>query len=562
MREVDRLTTERYGLPSFQLMENAAISVVEAAEKWLAGLAGKRGLVICGKGNNGGDGAAAARHLHLRGAKIDLILLGKLDDSRGDARRNLELASAISQAQRSSLIFVEAHTEKELDEITEWLLPNDDPGFWAITRGTEMSRATPLAIPMPVHPGMQYDFAVDAIFGTGLARPASGLFAHAIDFLLKARASGIPVIAVDIPSGLPSDSADLIGPAVRADLTVTFTAPKLASVLPPACHQGGELIISSIGSPSELIEEAGANLTLVELGTIEKWLAQSRRGPDANKGDVGKVLIVAGSRGKTGAACLSGGSAIRSGTGLVTVATPRSSQSVVASQVAIECMTEPLPETESGAASLDALRGVLELAAQRDVLAIGPGLGASDDSTRELVRGVVLNRGVPIVIDADGLNSLAPWPEDIEGSAKLPIILTPHPGEMARLTGKAISELVSNRIDIARKFAVDHSVIVVLKGSRTIVAAPDGQVYINPTGNAGMATGGTGDVLTGIIAGLIAQKLDDPVGATIAAVYLHGLAGDVAARRYGARAMIASDIIAALGEAFIEVGGDEERLIK
>ena len=557
MREVDRMTTERYGIPGLQLMENAAIAVVDSIESKLGGLEGKRSIVLCGKGNNGGDGAAAARHLHLRGARIDLILLGKLEDTRGDARRNFELAHAISSGQPDRFIFVEAHSQQEFDRITQCLLPSDEPGFWAFTEGTDVARATPFPIPMP--PGVHYDLAVDAIFGTGLARPASGLFERAIDFLAKSRSHGIPVVSVDIPSGIASDSPDLIGPAVQADLTVTFTAPKPASVLPPACHYGGDLIVSSIGSPQDLIEEAASSLNLAEPRMIETWLAGSRRGPDANKGDVGKVLIVAGSRGKTGAACLSGLAALRSGTGLVTVATAASSQPVVASQLAIECMTEPLPETESGSVSLDALASVIDLANQRDVLAVGPGLGASNDSTRELVRGMVLNRSVPLVLDADGLNSLAPWDQSLKGTADLPIILTPHPGEMARLTGKTIPEVVRGRVEIARQFAKEHSVIVVLKGSRTIVAATDGQVYINPTGNSGMATGGTGDVLTGIIAGLLAQKPDDPLGAVIIAVYIHGLAGDIAAGRVGTRAMIASDIIDNLGEAFIQAGGLQER---
>jgi NAD(P)H-hydrate epimerase len=559
MREVDRLTTERYGIPGLQLMENAAIAVVDSMEKRLGGLEGQRGIVLCGKGNNGGDGAAAARHLHLRGARIDLILLGKLEDTSGDANHNFQLASALSSGQRKSFIFVEAPGEQEFDRITESLLPSDEPGFCAFTEGTEIARAIPFPIPMPLPPGIKYDFAVDAIFGTGLARPAAGLFERAIDFLSKSRSHGIPIVSVDIPSGIASDSPDPIGPAVQADLTVTFTAPKPANVLPPACHYGGDLIVSSIGSPQELIEKGAPSLNLVEPRMIETWLAGSRRGPDANKGDVGKVLIVAGSRGKTGAACLSGLGALRSGTGLVTVATAASSQPVVASQLAIECMTEPLPETESGSVSLDALASVIDLAGQRDVLAVGPGLGASSDSTRELVRGIVLNRSVPLVLDADGLNSLAPWDQSLKGTADLPIILTPHPGEMARLTGLTIPEVVRGRVEIARQFATEHSVIVVLKGSRTIVATTDGQVYINPTGNSGMATGGTGDVLTGIIAGLLAQKPDDPLAAVITAVYIHGLAGDIAARRFGTRAMIASDIIDNLGEAFIQAGGLQER---
>src|SRR5262249_50511695 len=424
MRDVDRRSTERYGLRGIQLMENAASSVVDAIERRLGSLAGKRALVICGKGNNGGDGAAVARLLHLRGVRVDLILLGSLIDTRGDARQNFDRAREIYEREAATFKFVETHDEQEFDEIAGWLLPTDEPGFWAVAKGSDAARPVPLAPALPSFSGTFYDFAVDAIFGTGLARPATGLFAHAIDFLIKARPAGIQVVAVDIPSGIASDWPELIGPAVHADLTVTFTAPKPASVLPPACHYGGDLIVSPIGSPSELIDEVGSSLSLVEPRMIEEWLTRSRRSPDANKGDVGKVLIVAGSLGKTGAACLSGLGAIRSGTGLVTVATPASSQPVVASQLAIECMTEPLPETTSGSASLGALRPLLELADQRDVLAVGPGLGASDDSTRELVRGVVINRSVPLVIDADGLNSLAPWSGNLNGSSALPIILT------------------------------------------------------------------------------------------------------------------------------------------
>jgi NAD(P)H-hydrate epimerase len=225
-------------------------------------------------------------------------------------------------------------------------------------------------------------------------------------------------------------------------------------------------------------------------------------------------------------------------------------------------MSESLVETPSGTIAREAAEPALELAEQRDVLAMGPGLGSAEESTRAFIRSVVTKRTRPVVLDADALNSLAPWPEPIRGSAELPLILTPHPGEMARLVGKPIPEVVSNRVETAREFAIAHSVIVVLKGSRTCIAAPDGEVYVNPTGNAGMATGGTGDVLTGIIAGLLAQKPDDPLAATIAAVYLHGLAGDIAASRLGTRAMIASDIAAHLGQAFIEVGGDKERLIR
>ena len=522
MREVDRLTTEKYGVPGLVLMERAAAQTIEAAEKKFGSLTSRRALIVCGKGNNGGDGAAIARQLHDKGAQIDLLLLGRADETRGDARVNFDAARHL--AADSKIRFIE------------------------IDSADDLRRAAP---------DYPYDICFDAIFGTGLTRPAEGIFEAAIRLINEAGAL-LPVVAVDIPSGIASDSPELIGPAVRARLTITFTAPKPGNILPPSSDYNGELVIAPIGSPEHLVTAAGSRLNLIDRLMVRGWLDLSRRDAHANKGDAGKVLIVAGSRGKTGAACLAGEAAMRAGAGLVTVATPESSQPVVASQLIKECMTEPLAETESGTAAREATERVIELSEARDVLAVGPGLGA-EDSTRALVRAVALRRQKPLVVDADGLNALAPWGENLRGSAELPIILTPHPGEMARLVGKSIPEVIANRIEMAREFATGHGVILVLKGSRTVVASPDGEVYINPTGNAGMATGGTGDVLTGIIAGLLAQNRDDVVGATIAAVYLHGLAGDLAAAQLGMRAMIASDITARLGQAFIEVGGDPEK---
>ncbi|MEK6406189.1 MAG: NAD(P)H-hydrate dehydratase [Acidobacteriota bacterium] len=528
MREVDRLTTERYGVPGLLLMENAAERTVEAVEKKFGEVEGKRSLVICGRGNNGGDGAAIARLLHNKGASVDVLLLGRVEDSSGDARTNFGAALDIASTAGSNFRFVEISTAEQ---------------FWA------EATAYPHAL------------FFDAIFGTGLTRPASGLFEEAIH-LLNDHTTDAPVISVDISSGIASDSHEPIGPAVKADLTVTFTAPKIGNIFPPAADLCGELVIASIGSPEELIEQSGSRLNLVELRDIELWLSASRRSSHANKGDVGKVLIVAGSRGKTGAACLAGEAALRAGCGLVTIATAESCQPIVASRVMSECMTEALAETSAGAVSREAADRVLELAAERDVLAIGPGLGSTDKSTRAFMRVVTVKRQRPMVIDADGLNSLAPWADNLLGSAELPMILTPHPGEMARLVSKPIAEILKDPIDMARSFAVDRNVVLVLKGSPSVIAAPDGQVYVSRTGNAGMATGGTGDVLTGMIASLVAQKPDDPLSATIAAVYLHGLAGDIAASRVGTRAMIASDIIAHLGDAFISVGGDAERLVR
>ena len=527
MRDVDRLTTEHFGIPGLVLMENAATRTVEAIEANFGAMAGRRALIICGKGNNGGDGAAIARLLVLKGASVDVLLLGRVDETRGDARTNFEIARSLA-GESGRLIFVETDTDDKL---------------------MGAARAS--------HP----DIVIDAVFGTGLGRPAGGIFKSAID-LINYLGEGLPVVAVDIPSGVASDSAQLIGPAVRANLTVTFTAPKIATALPPACDMCGELVVAGIGSPAELIDACGSQLTAVRRDDVSAWLAGSRRGSQANKGDAGKVLVIAGSPGKTGAACMVGEAALRAGAGLVTIATPRSSQPVVAARAIVECMTEPLAETPQGSVSTEAIAAAQVLAAARDVVAIGPGLGSSEELTRAFVRSVVAERARPMVLDADALNSLAPWPDELKGNAAhshFSLILTPHPGEMARLTGTSIDEVLRDRVRAARDFATRHGCILVLKGSRTLTAAPDGEVYVNPTGNAGMATGGTGDVLTGMLAGLLAQKPDDPLGAAIAAVYLHGLAGDLAAARFGTRAMIATDMIAHFGEAFIRVGGDAER---
>jgi ADP-dependent NAD(P)H-hydrate dehydratase / NAD(P)H-hydrate epimerase len=527
MREVDRLTTEAYSVPGLMLMENAAARTVEAIEKKFGPVADKRALIICGKGNNGGDGAAIARQLWMRGGRADVLLLGRIDETRGDARANFEIVRSLASA-NSTLRMIEVESSDHLRQ--------------------EAASSS-------------HDLFIDAIFGTGLARPAAGLFEEAIHFFNDLK-DGSVVVAVDIPSGVASDSQELIGAAVRARMTVTFTAPKVANVFPPASDYNGQLIVVSIGTPDELINASGSRLDLVERETVKRWLDASRRSSFANKGDAGKVLVVAGSRGKTGAACLVGEGAMRAGAGLVTVATAEAVQAVVASQIILECMSESLPETATGTIAREAAEQVLELARERDVVAIGPGLGSSEESTRAMVREVVRKRARLMVLDADALNSLVPWTGELDGSAELPLILTPHPGEMARLVEKPITEIVRNRVEIAREFAMAHGVIVVLKGSRTCIASPDGEVYVNPTGNAGMATGGTGDVLTGILAGLLAQKPDDPLAATIASVYLHGLAGDIAASRKGTRAMIASDIAAQLGDAFIEVGGEQERVVR
>jgi NAD(P)H-hydrate epimerase len=532
MRVMDRLTVERTGISYAALMETAGAKVVEAIIGNYGPVEGKTFAVFCGKGNNGGDGAVIARLLWLKGAWVRTILLGKLDETKGEARANFEIIRRLSDEARRHdrlrIYFTECVSE--IEEI--------DAG---------------------------YHFVIDALFGTGLARPVGGIYERAIEEINLMRIfEESTVVSVDIPSGLSSDSGAPIGPHVYADLTVTFTSPKPGNILPQAAYANGDLVLASIGTPDWLIEEeSDSRLYLVEEKQIVEWLLDSLRSPDAHKGSVGDVLLIAGSPGKTGAAALASESVLLAGAGLVTVATAKSAQPLLVAQAKNEVMTEALDELESGSISHTALDHALRLADKRTVIALGPGLSSSDESTRGFVREFIRQRTAmgtaPLVIDADGLNALAPWPQDLRGSEESPIIITPHPGEMARLIGKTSAEVVADRIEIARDFASAHEVIVVLKGSRSIIASPGGDVYVNPTGNAGMATAGAGDVLTGLIAGLAAQSPREPLPATIAAVYLHGLAGDIAANKLGMRSLLASDIIENLSEAILEVGEEAER---
>ena len=350
---------------------------------------------------------------------------------------------------------------------------------------------------------------------------------------------GAKIVAVDIPSGLGSDTGELLGESVRADYTVTFTAPKVGQVLPPACDQVGELRIRQIGSPPELYENNNSIfLSFIERAQFRQLFAPRPR--NAHKGSFGHVLVIAGSRGKTGAAAMSGMAALRAGAGLVTVASTEWALPVIASH-APELMTEPLPETEAGSLSMRAFEtGALpKIVKNMTVLTIGPGL-TTHPETAALVRRAFETFEQPMVVDADGLNALAE--ADWSGRGR-PRVLTPHPGEMSRLTGKPTSEVQKDRVAAARSFACQRQVSVVLKGQRTLIAFADGRVWINPTGTPAMATGGTGDILTGLISGFLAQFPQEPEQAIAAAVYLHGLAGELGARELGEKCLIATDLL-------------------
>lgn len=523
MREIDRLTSDQFGIPSIKLMESASAACFEAIRARLGDrITNASALVLCGKGNNGGDGAGLARLLVEAGVQCTVILFGRVDETRGDARTNFESLSALA-----GLTFVEC----------------TDSATWGQC-------------------GEEYDVVVDALFGTGLTRALEGDYVKVIEYISSLQRPF--VLSIDIPSGLNADVPDPIGPAVSADLTVTFTAPKPANVLPPASDFGGELIVADIGSPRSLIDEtARPSLFLVEAEDVRQWLVSTRYARGSYKNTHGNVLVAAGSRGYSGAAALCGNAAMRSGAGLVTVATPVSAQPLVASGSMPEVMTMALAETDRGAVSDEAVDHFLKLAEKKGtVVAIGPGLTSDDERTRRFVFRVLEQRATPCVIDADGLNCLAPWPRELRGSAERPLVLTPHPGEMARLVGKAE---IGDRVAAAREFATEHHVILVLKGSRSLVAAPDGRVFVNPTGNPGLGRAGSGDTLTGLITGFLTQAFAtlkdkaDPVVAVIAALYVGGLAGDFAARRFGMRTMVASDIRECFSEAirFLDAQGEQ-----
>lgn len=530
MREIDRLTVENYHTTSLLLMESASAACLEAIRARFNGeLAGRRAHVLCGKGNNGGDGAALARGLCRAGVQCDVVLFGKFSETTGDAHTNFESVRHLASFKAGSAEAPAPLTFIECESVSAW---------------ERLAK-----------PRLSYDVLVDALFGTGLTRPLEGVFLKVIEHLsLLQEARDLAgdshplVLSIDIPSGVNADNPEPIGPAVRADVTVTFTAAKPANVLPPASHYGGELIVADIGSPASLISATKPWLFLVEADDVRQWLTATRYTPESYKNTHGHVLIAAGSRGYSGAAALCGNAAMRSGAGLVTVATPCSAQPLVATRAMPEVMTTALAETDRGAVSDEAADHFLSLAEKAAVVAVGPGLTSDDERTRRFVRQIVERRSRPCVIDADGLNCLAPWPSELRGSKAQPLILTPHPGEMLRLISAGGREALEDRVSVAREFAMRHGLILVLKGSRPLVASPDGRVFINPTGNAGLGTAGSGDTLTGLIAGFVAQAYGalrdkaEALDATLAALYVGGLAGDLAARKLGMRTMVASDI--------------------
>ena len=506
MREADRRTIQEIGLPSLVLMENAGRQVVAAIESLYQDLAERRIAIVCGKGNNGGDGLVVARTLLQRGFTASVFLIGSVAEVKGDARINLDILGRLGE----SVV--------EVADETAWEL-----------HGAEIAG---------------HDLIVDAMFGTGLQTPLTGFYETVVADINEA---GVPIVAIDVPSGMSSDTSDLIGACIDATVTVTLGAPKVPLVLPPAEMKAGEVVIADIGIPGEVFDEVDG--PRIELLTREEMRALvTPRPPEAHKGDFGRVLVLAGSMGKSGAAVLCAQGAMRSGAGLVTVASPRSSQPLIAAH-GIEYMTEGLPEAGSGTVGADAVEHVLDIDA--DVIVAGPGLGRGEAVTR-FVRGLVEQYEGPLVLDADALNAFAGEPAALVGREGRDLIITPHPGEMARLVGCTVEDLQANRIGIATDFAKRHRLYVVLKGYRTLIVTPDEEVFVNPTGCPGMATGGTGDVLAGMIGAWLAQLLDAEAACRLA-VYLHGAAGELADADNGEVSMTAGDLVDHIGDAILEV---------
>ena len=506
MREADRRTIEDIGIPSLVLMENAGRQVVAAIETYFQDLSDRRVAVISGKGNNGGDGFVVARTLHQRGIEVSVFVVGHVADIKGDARINIEILG------RLGITVVEIA----------------DEGQWEL-HFSEIS---------------QHELIVDALFGTGLKAALSGIYETVIADI---NGAAIPVVSIDVPSGMSADTHDLIGDCVEATVTVTLGAPKLPLILPPAEEKSGEVVIADIGIPIEIIEALeGPRVELLTRDQIRPLMTP--RAADVHKGDFGRVLIVAGSRGKSGAAILAAQGALKAGAGLVTVAGPKSVVPIIATH-APDYMTEALAETAEGTVDFSAAEHVLEFDA--DVIALGPGLGRGQ-AVSTFVRELVDKSETPLVLDADALNAFADEPAALVGREGRDVIITPHPGEMARLMGCTIDDVQADRIGIARDFATRHNVYVVLKGYRTIIAAPDGKIFVNPTGSPGMATGGTGDVLTGMLAAWLAQLLDAEAACRLA-VYLHGAAGELADADQGEVSMTASDLVQHISDAALEL---------
>ncbi len=507
IRQVDRSSAENFGIPSIMLMENAGMRVVEAIDARVEDLNTKSVVILCGKGNNGGDGFVVARQLIQRDCFPSVFLFAEIDAVGGDARANLDILTSIG------------HPPLVIRDREEW-----------------NSKRRALG---------EVDIVVDALLGTGLSKPVEGILGDIVQSLDVDFGQAM-VVSIDVPSGCAADTGNLEGPAVQADLTVTLSAAKRCLVFPPAHQSAGEVVIADIGNPVELLESDAHQIELLLDDSFPDALWW--REDDTHKGDYGKILVIGGSRGKSGAPALAGHAALASGAGLVTIGVPESVLGIVAGYMP-ELMTEPLPETDAGtltALNYGRIEGLID---GKSLVALGPGIGRNPE-TDQVIGEIIRRIEVPVVLDADGLNAFVGRVDKLRGRNH-PLVITPHPGEMARLLDRPVSEIGRQRLDIARDFAKQQGLYVVLKGFRTVIACPDGKAYVNSTGNPGMATAGSGDVLTGMIAGILGQPhLGTFEERLCLAVYLHGLSGDLAVSESSEETLLATDLIEFLPDAW------------
>jgi ADP-dependent NAD(P)H-hydrate dehydratase / NAD(P)H-hydrate epimerase len=498
MQAIDRHTIDDLGIPGITLMENAGVGIVQELQKRFADLSEKKVFVFCGKGNNGGDGFVIARHLFNLGSEVRVLLAGKVSELKGGAKINAASAQNI---------------EVQIDELESGNLNKFD------------------------HKLRHCDIVIDAVFGTGLNKPASGFIEKVIDKINQFEKF---VVSVDINSGVDSDSGQLMGPYVKSSLTLALAYWKQSHLIHPSAGVMQETQLIDIGIPAKARDGQNICAHLSDEKEIKSYFR--KRDPNSHKGDYGHVLVLAGSSGKEGAAGLTSLAVLRSGAGLCTLAIPESCKKL---DTPMEVMTVPLPETAKGTFSLKAKNTILDLLKDKSAMAIGPGI-TTDPETVALIGELLPLIHCPLVIDADGLNALSTnkdWLKKLQSET----VLTPHPKEMSRLTGVPTQDIQKNRIATAANFATDNNFTLVLKGSPSLIGLCDGTVIINPTGNAGMATGGSGDVLTGIIAGLMAQGMPSQK-ASIAGAYIHGYAGDYFAQSESETTLIAGDLLRCLPE--------------
>jgi len=517
MREMDRKTIEDFGLPGQVLMENAGRKAIDMFMAEFPEINSKKICILAGRGNNGGDALVMARYLLNKAKTVNTFVCTARDKLKGDALTNLILLETLCREKGGQHLF---------------FIPDAD--------AFEKFRSSI----------GHHDLFVDGLLGTGLNTPVRGFFKEVITTVNK---TARPVFSLDIPSGLDADTGMPLGICINARATATFGFAKAGHFLGNARAFTGHLKVMDIGIPDYIAASCPPRLQVLQPSTIAPLFPP--RDTHGHKGTWGHVMIIAGSRGKSGAAILAANAAVAAGTGLVTLAVPDAINDTVET-CTLEAMTAPLPDGGKGYLTYTALDTIQDLARNKSALALGPGLGTHED-TRKLVTALVEKTDLPLILDADALNCIAPDPSLLK-KRKAPTILTPHPGEMARLTGRSVQEIQADRLGSAREFAAAYQVILVLKGAGTITALPHGKAFFCPTGTPGMASGGMGDVLTGIIAGLTAQGLS-PADAARAGTFLHGACGDLMARKKGPWGIPASEMVNALPEIFLEITRTDDK---